>query len=95
MARRIASSVNCNDELRATLEGPLSELTSPARPRRDGRVGDRQVQDRVREIEEAESEGIIMHPGLGPKAMIGRDGKVVVRASYISRRRIHVPRKGR
>jgi NADPH-dependent glutamate synthase beta subunit-like oxidoreductase len=31
----------------------------------------------LEEIEEAESEGIIMHPGLGPKAMIGRDGKVV------------------
>ncbi len=31
----------------------------------------------LEEIEEAESEGIIMHPGLGPKSMIGRDGKVV------------------
>lgn len=31
----------------------------------------------LEEIEEAESEGIIMHPGLGPKAMIGRDGRVV------------------
>jgi formate dehydrogenase beta subunit len=31
----------------------------------------------LEEIEEAESEGIIMHPGLGPKRMIGREGKVV------------------
>lgn len=31
----------------------------------------------LEEIEEAETEGIIMHPGLGPKRMIGRDGKVV------------------
>ena len=30
----------------------------------------------LEEIEEAESEGIIMHPGLGPKRMIGRNGKV-------------------
>jgi formate dehydrogenase (NADP+) beta subunit len=31
----------------------------------------------LEEIEEAEMEGIIMHPGLGPKRMIGQDGKVV------------------
>ncbi len=31
----------------------------------------------LEEIEEAEGEGIIMHPGLGPKRMIGEDGKVV------------------
>jgi formate dehydrogenase (NADP+) beta subunit len=31
----------------------------------------------LEEIEEAEQEGIRMHPGLGPKRMIGRDGKVV------------------
>jgi formate dehydrogenase (NADP+) beta subunit len=31
----------------------------------------------LEEIEEAEAEGIIMHPGLGPKRMIGRDGRVV------------------
>ena len=31
----------------------------------------------LEEIEEAEMEGIIMHPGLGPKRMIGKDGKVV------------------
>ncbi len=31
----------------------------------------------LEEIEEAETEGIVMHPGLGPKRMIGRDGKVV------------------
>jgi NADPH-dependent glutamate synthase beta subunit-like oxidoreductase len=31
----------------------------------------------LEEIEEAEAEGIIMHPGLGPKRMIGKDGKVV------------------
>ena len=31
----------------------------------------------LEEIEEAETEGIIMHPGLGPKRMIGKDGKVV------------------
>jgi formate dehydrogenase beta subunit len=31
----------------------------------------------LEEIEEAEAEGIILHPGLGPKQMIGRDGKVV------------------
>jgi NADPH-dependent glutamate synthase beta subunit-like oxidoreductase/NAD-dependent dihydropyrimidine dehydrogenase PreA subunit len=31
----------------------------------------------LEEIEEAESEGIIMHPGLGPKRMVGKDGKVV------------------
>ena len=30
----------------------------------------------LEEIEEAETEGIVMHPGLGPKRMIGRDGKV-------------------
>jgi formate dehydrogenase beta subunit len=29
------------------------------------------------EIEEAEAEGIIMHPGFGPKRVLGRDGKVV------------------
>jgi ferredoxin len=29
------------------------------------------------EIEEAEQEGIIMHPGLGPKRILGKDGKVV------------------
>jgi formate dehydrogenase beta subunit len=28
------------------------------------------------EIEEAQAEGIILHPGLGPKRMLGRDGKV-------------------
>jgi ferredoxin len=31
----------------------------------------------LEEIEEAESEGIIMHPGFGPKRMVGRDGRVV------------------
>ena len=31
----------------------------------------------LEEIEEAEEEGIIMHPGLGPKRMIGKDGHVV------------------
>ncbi|MBZ5599478.1 MAG: FAD-dependent oxidoreductase [Acidobacteriia bacterium] len=31
----------------------------------------------LEEIEEAEGEGIIMHPGLGPKRMIGKDGRVV------------------
>ncbi len=31
----------------------------------------------LEEIEEAETEGIVMHPGLGPKRMIGRDGKVM------------------
>lgn len=31
----------------------------------------------LEEIEEAEAEGIIMRPGLGPKRMIGQDGKVV------------------
>jgi NADPH-dependent glutamate synthase beta subunit-like oxidoreductase len=30
----------------------------------------------LEEIEEAESEGIIMHPGFGPKRIVGRDGKV-------------------
>src|SRR5512142_442482 len=31
----------------------------------------------LEEIEEAESEGIVMHPGFGPKRIVGRDGKVV------------------
>ena len=31
----------------------------------------------LEEIEEAETEGIVMHPGLGPKRMIGKDGKVI------------------
>ena len=31
----------------------------------------------LEEILEAEEEGIIMHPGLGPKRMIGKDGRVV------------------
>jgi formate dehydrogenase (NADP+) beta subunit len=31
----------------------------------------------LEEIEEAETEGIILHPGLGPKRMIGKDGHVV------------------
>jgi formate dehydrogenase (NADP+) beta subunit len=31
----------------------------------------------LEEIEEAETEGIIMHPGLGPKRMIGKDGRIV------------------
>ena len=31
----------------------------------------------LEEIEEAEMEGIIMHPGLGPKRMIGKNGKVI------------------
>jgi len=30
----------------------------------------------LEEIVEAEEEGIIMHPGLGPKRVVGRDGKV-------------------
>jgi NADPH-dependent glutamate synthase beta subunit-like oxidoreductase/NAD-dependent dihydropyrimidine dehydrogenase PreA subunit len=30
----------------------------------------------LEEIEEAEAEGIILHPGLGPKRVIGNDGKV-------------------
>jgi len=30
----------------------------------------------LEEIEEAEEEGIIMHPGLGPKRILGKDGKV-------------------
>jgi formate dehydrogenase beta subunit len=30
----------------------------------------------LEEIEEAESEGIIIHPGFGPKRVLGRDGKV-------------------
>ena len=31
----------------------------------------------LEEIEEAETEGIIMHPGFGPKRIVGRDGKVI------------------
>ena len=31
----------------------------------------------LEEIEEAETEGIIMHPGFGPKRILGRDGKVI------------------
>jgi NADPH-dependent glutamate synthase beta subunit-like oxidoreductase/NAD-dependent dihydropyrimidine dehydrogenase PreA subunit len=31
----------------------------------------------LEEIEEAEAEGIILHPGFGPKRMIGKDGHVV------------------
>ena len=31
----------------------------------------------LEEIEEAETEGILMHPGFGPKRVLGRDGKVV------------------
>jgi len=31
----------------------------------------------LEEIEEAEEEGIIMHPGLGPKRMIGKNGHVI------------------
>jgi len=30
----------------------------------------------LEEIEEAEAEGIILHPGLGPKRIIGKDGRV-------------------
>jgi formate dehydrogenase beta subunit len=30
----------------------------------------------LEEIEEAETEGIIIHPGFGPKSIVGRDGKV-------------------
>jgi len=30
----------------------------------------------LEEIEEAEAEGIILHPGLGPKKIIGKDGRV-------------------
>lgn len=30
----------------------------------------------LEEIEEAETEGIIMHPGFGPKQILGRDGRV-------------------
>ncbi len=30
----------------------------------------------LEEIVEAEEEGIIMHPGLGPKRILGKDGKV-------------------
>jgi NADPH-dependent glutamate synthase beta subunit-like oxidoreductase/NAD-dependent dihydropyrimidine dehydrogenase PreA subunit len=41
----------------------------------------------LEEIEEAEAEGIILHPGLGPKRMIGRDGRVValeaLRTKYV------------
>jgi NADPH-dependent glutamate synthase beta subunit-like oxidoreductase/NAD-dependent dihydropyrimidine dehydrogenase PreA subunit len=31
----------------------------------------------LEEIEEAEEEGIILHPGLGPKRILGKDGRVV------------------
>ncbi len=31
----------------------------------------------LEEIEEAETEGIIMHPGLGPKRILGKNGRVV------------------
>ena len=31
----------------------------------------------LEEIEEAEMEGIILHPGFGPKRLVGKDGKVV------------------
>src|SRR5690349_12646884 len=31
----------------------------------------------LEEIEEAEQEGIIIHPGFGPKRIIGKDGKVI------------------
>ncbi len=31
----------------------------------------------LEEIEEAETEGIVMHPGFGPKRVLGRDGRVV------------------
>lgn len=31
----------------------------------------------LEEIEEAETEGVILHPGLGPNRVIGKDGKVV------------------
>ncbi len=41
----------------------------------------------LEEIEEAETEGIIMHPGFGPKRVLGRDGKVVglecVKTKYV------------
>ena len=30
----------------------------------------------LEEIEEAEEEGIVIHPGLGPKRILGKDGKV-------------------
>jgi hypothetical protein len=30
----------------------------------------------LEEIEEAETEGVILHPGFGPKRFIGKDGKV-------------------
>ncbi len=30
----------------------------------------------LEEIEEAEEEGIILHPGFGPKRIIGEDGRV-------------------
>jgi len=39
----------------------------PGKARRDAAA--------LEEIEEAETEGIIMHPGLGPKRMIGKDGR--------------------
>jgi NADPH-dependent glutamate synthase beta subunit-like oxidoreductase len=31
----------------------------------------------LEEIEEAETEGIVMHPGFGPKQVVGREGRVV------------------
>jgi NADPH-dependent glutamate synthase beta subunit-like oxidoreductase len=31
----------------------------------------------LEEIEEAETEGILMHPGFGPKRVLGRDGRVI------------------
>jgi len=41
----------------------------------------------LEEIEEAETEGILMHPGFGPKRVLGRDGKVVglecVKTKYV------------
>src|SRR5271157_3521828 len=41
----------------------------------------------LEEIEEAETEGIMMHPGFGPKRVLGHDGKVVglecVKTKYV------------
>src|SRR5260370_8565631 len=36
-----------------------------------------EMPEALEENEEAENEGIVMHPGLGPKRMIGKDGKIV------------------
>ena len=89
-AREVLRQHDCRSEIRAfrgerTAQSPRNEMVDISLSAL--RMGAREVDlvclekrdempAALEEIEEAETEGIIMHPGFGPKRVLGKDGKV-------------------